>query len=168
MSATSQATGVRCGKWMPRAQEHCARRPGRQAECRTAAALAERRERLTERRVGQTLVTPEVRARWNRKHRLKRMGLTPERFQAMLEAQGHACAMCGTPFGDDRVWIDHDHKCCKPRTPARCCGKCVRGLLCLTCNVAVGYVETYGDLAIAYLASVAADARERVAHVQRR
>jgi hypothetical protein len=27
----------------------------------------------------------------------------------------------------------------------------VRGLLCLTCNVALGYIETYSGLAMAYL-----------------
>lgn len=50
---------------MPRAKDYCGRMPGHQAECRTAAALADRRERLTERRRGQTLVTPETRSRWN-------------------------------------------------------------------------------------------------------
>ena len=65
MSVVHQPTGDRCGKWMPRAKDHCGRMPGHRAECRTSATLAERRERLTERRVGQTLVTPEARSRWN-------------------------------------------------------------------------------------------------------
>jgi hypothetical protein len=80
------------------------------------------------------------------------MGLTPEQFAQMLEAQGQACAMCRTPFEkDQRICIDHDHSCCPPKLPSRCCGKCVRGLLCLTCNVALGYIETYSELAMAYL-----------------
>ncbi len=70
----------------------------------------------------------------------------------MLEAQGNACAMCRMPFeADQRICIDHDHACCAPSMPSRCCGKCVRGLLCLTCNVAVGYIEAYGEMARAYL-----------------
>ncbi len=152
MSATGQPMGDRCGKWMPRAKEYCGRMPGHRAECRTAAALAERRERLTKRRRGQTLVTPEARSRWNQVYKLKRMGLTPEQFQELLEAQRYACAMCFTAFEEDqRICIDHDHSCCPPRTPTRCCGKCLRGLVCLTCNIALGYIETYSKLATAYL-----------------
>jgi hypothetical protein len=128
--------------------------PGHKAECRTAAALVERRERRTERRWGQTRVTPEARTRWNKAYRLKRYGLTPEQFGQMLEAQGYACAMGGEPFAEDQfIYIDHDHTCC-PVTPGmqtRCCGKCVRGLLCLTCNIALGYVEAYSELAMTYL-----------------
>jgi hypothetical protein len=73
----------------------------------------------------------------------------------MLEAQGNACGMCRKPFGDQRVSIDHDHACCPaaPRGQPGCCGKCVRGLLCFRCNTALGYIEMYGEMARAYLAS---------------
>jgi hypothetical protein len=152
MSASGQPTGDRCGKWMPRAKDYCARMPGHGSECRTAAALADRKARLTERRRGQTLVTRETRSRWNRTYKLKLMGLTPERFSQMLDAQGNACAMCRTAFEEDqRICIDHDHACCPPTLPTRCCGKCVRGLLCLTCNIALGYIEAYSELATGYL-----------------
>jgi hypothetical protein len=155
MSGSDQPTGDRCGKWMPRAKQHCGRVPGHKAECRTAGALAERRERLTERRWGQTRgYSPEDRSRWNKAYKLKRYGLTPEQFGQMLEAQQTACAMCRAPFGEDQfIYIDHDHACC-PVTPGaqtRCCGKCVRGLLCLTCNIALGYIETYSELAMTYI-----------------
>ena len=154
MSVSDQPTGDRCGKWMPRARQYCARTPGHKSDCRTAAALAEYRARLTERRVGQTRVTPEARSRWNKAYKLKRYGLTPEQFGQMLEAQGYGCAMCREPFGEDQfIYIDHDHACC-PVTPGmqtRCCGKCVRGLLCLTCNIALGYIEAYSELAMRYL-----------------
>jgi hypothetical protein len=137
---------------MPRAKDYCGRMPGHRAECRTAAALADRRERLTERRRGQTLVTPEARSRWNQAHKLKRMGLTLARFGQMLETQEYACAMCRTPFEEDqRICIDHNHACCPPSMPSSCCGKCVPGLLCLTCNVALGYIETNSELAMTYL-----------------
>jgi hypothetical protein len=152
MSASGQPTGDRCSKWMPRAREYCGRMSGHRGECRTAAALAERRAVLTERRREKTLVTPEARSPWNRAYKLKLMGLTPERFARMLETQGDACAMCRTPFEEDqRICIDHDHACCPPKLPSRCCGKCVRGLLCLTCNVALGYIEAYSELAMTYL-----------------
>ena len=116
MSAGGQPTGSRCGQWMPRAKDYCGRMPGQAGECRTPAALTDRRERLTERRREKTLVTPEARSRWNRAYKLKLMGLTPERFAQMLEAQEYACAMCCTPFEkDQRICIDHDHACCPPR-----------------------------------------------------
>jgi hypothetical protein len=164
MSVSGQPTGGRCGKWMPRARDYCGRMPGHRGECRTVAALADRRARLTERRREKTLVTPEARSRWNRAYKLKLMGLTPERFAQMLETQGFACAMCRTPFEEDqRICIDHDHACCPPKLPSRCCGKCVRGLLCLTCNVALGYIETYSEMAMTYLETAQRPASPRPA-----
>jgi Recombination endonuclease VII len=83
---------------------------------------------------------------------LKRYGLTKEDFDRLLEAQGHACAMCHVRFEDRQlIFIDHDHACCPDEK--RSCGKCRRGLLCLKCNTALGYIEGMTDLAQAYLAS---------------
>ncbi len=87
---------------------------------------------------------------------MQRYGLAPERFVALLEAQGNACGMCRLPFEEDQfICIDHDHECCPvvPGAQTRCCGKCVRGLLHVRCNTALGYVEMYGEMASAYLAS---------------
>jgi hypothetical protein len=149
-----------CGKWMPRARTTCARRPLHLGECRTAKALADNRARKTARRVGKTLSTPEARAKWARKHKLKRYGLTQDDFDRMLEEQDYACAMCPTLFEEgDPVFIDHDHNCCPDEK--RSCGRCVRGLLCLRCNVAVGYIERYGDLARAYLGKTATPQPQR-------
>lgn len=98
-------------------------------------------------------ITSEEKGRWNRTWRLKRYGLTPERFQAMLEAQDYACTMCHEPFGEDqRIAIDHDHACCPDNK--RSCGRCVRALLCLRCNFIVGYVEQYSELVRDYLQSL--------------
>lgn len=67
--------------------------------------------------------------------------LTPEQFASLLESQGGRCAICetGTPGGPHGWWqVDHDHACCPGQ---RCCGKCVRGLLCGRCNSLLGYAR---------------------------
>jgi hypothetical protein len=135
---------------MKRAQITCARKPGHHGECRTAKALEDHRQRKTQRRRGQTLSTPEARARWRLTHKLKRYGLTQADFDRLLDEQGHACAMCFEPFADgDQIFIDHDHNCCPAEKSS--CGKCRRGLLCLRCNTGLGYIESLHDLARSYL-----------------
>lgn len=75
-----------------------------------------------------------------RKHRF---GLTREEFAARLAHQDGKCAICGRPDrGTDprtgrrvRLAPDHDHACCPGD---RSCGRCIRGLLCATCNVGLG------------------------------
>jgi hypothetical protein len=153
MAASDQSTGDdMCGKWMPRAGTTCARKPKHKGDCRTAQALQERRQRLTARRRGQTLSTPEARARWRLKHKLKRYGLTQALFDALLEAQGYACGMCRESFSDDQaIFIDHDHACCRDEKSS--CGKCVRGLLCLGCNTALGHIERKYEIARVYIGS---------------
>lgn len=65
----------------------------------------------------------------------KRHHLTLEQYTAMLEEQDHRCAICRSPLADAwQVAIDHDHKCC----PGSSCGKCVRGILCVSCNWLIG------------------------------
>ena len=153
MSDSNQPT---CGKWMPRKKTHCARRSGHKGDCRTAEALADNRERLTDRRRGKRRRDdPAARARWKRAHKFVRLGITEEQFNRLLEAQDYACAMCRQPFGDAYPQIDHDHSCCPPDQTghARLCGECIRGLLCFRCNTALGYIELYGEMARAYLGS---------------
>jgi len=114
--------------------------------------MARQRQRTAESRPTR-IVSPAAKIRWNRTYKITRKGLTPEKFQVLLEAQGHACAMGREPFEDgQRIFIDHDHSCCPGD---KSCGKCVRGLLCLTCNIAVGYIEAYFDLAMVYLNAIA-------------
>jgi hypothetical protein len=83
---------------------------------------------------------PEPRARRLASYRKYRTGLTQEMFDRLLEYQGHACAICRSPEpGGKGSWhIDHDHACCPG---ARSCGKCVRGLLCGACNMALGLLH---------------------------
>lgn len=77
--------------------------------------------------------------RCHRCRTLGRHGLTKKSFAVLLESQGGACAnlMCGaTTAGGRGEWhIDHDHSCCAKKFS---CGKCIRGLLCQRCNIALG------------------------------
>lgn len=58
-------------------------------------------------------------------------GMTPERYDAMLEAQGGVCAICGSAeirgYGK-RLAIDHCHD--SKRVRGILCGKCNRGIGC--------------------------------------
>jgi Recombination endonuclease VII len=160
MSATDLPTeaGRLCGRWMPRKRVFCARSAGHPPPCASPQAMESQRRRT---RAQQRVVAPEDKARWNRSHKFVRLGISQERFNEMLEAQGYACAMCGEPFREgDRIFADHDHTCCpkQVKATAKTCGRCVRGLLCFRCNTALGYIEKYGALARAYLDRVAATA----------
>lgn len=138
---------------MPRSRAECARPPGHNPPCKTPVAVEADRRRAAERRAAGRKDDPEVKQRYNTAYRLVAYGLTPERFYVLLAGQGFACGMCHEKFADgQRVCVDHDHGCCK--TEKRCCGKCVRGLLCVGCNVSLGHIERKGALARAYLVGV--------------
>lgn len=71
-----------------------------------------------------------ARREWNLKNNY---GLTRAQYDALLQSQGGVCAICGRPERMKRqgklmrMPVDHDHK-----TGA------VRGILCQTCNRAIG------------------------------
>lgn len=68
----------------------------------------------------------------------------------MLELLGDGkCALCDSTY---RLAIDHDHNCCPGNSG--CCGKCIRGVLCANCNMALGNFEDRSDVllkAVQYL-----------------
>ena len=60
-------------------------------------------------------------------------GVTPETFDAMYRKQHGKCYICHRRFvGKLRACVDHDHTT-----------GMVRGLLCRSCNVKLGWAETY-------------------------
>lgn len=90
-----------------------------------------------------------------------RYGISVERYNELLEAQGHACAICSQPdqYGY-RLAVDHDHQCCPGRMS---CGECVRGLLCRCCNTALGLLGEDSErmvAAAAYLIKTASPTKE--------
>lgn len=69
---------------------------------------------------------------WDRRSHLKRrFGITLEDYEEMLAAQGGGCALCHRPPRSDiSLHVDHDHA-----------NNRIRGLLCFTCNNALGDFE---------------------------
>lgn len=60
--------------------------------------------------------------------RIKTMyGITPEIYESMFRAQNGVCSICEAPPINERLCVDHNHTTGK-----------VRGLLCKSCNVAIG------------------------------
>ncbi len=80
--------------------------------------------------------------------------ISSKQFEELASAQGGCCAICGDC--DALLHVDHDHGCCPGKGS---CGKCVRGLLCSSCNLGLGklrddvsrlrsaiaYLEKYGE-----------------------
>jgi hypothetical protein len=73
-----------------------------------------------------------------------RAGDERSRYGTTRKELGSTCAICGTT---KHLCVDHDHACCPG---ARSCGKCVRDVLCVSCNTFIGKIEaTPGRLAVA-------------------
>lgn len=62
----------------------------------------------------------------------KRHHISEDIFNSMMKKYEGLCHACKEK--EIKV-IDHDHSCCESN---RSCGKCVRGLLCQPCNIALG------------------------------
>ena len=121
-------------------------------ECRDASQRAYRRRTADERthcRNGHELTESSVVLRKNDVRQCKtcvqngsrytRYGMTPAAHAALLKKQGGVCATCFRPERNDRqLAVDHDRSCC---ATDQSCGKCVRGLLCADCNIALGKVR---------------------------
>lgn len=113
----------------------------------TAENMAHRRQY---RRIHGRRESPESRKKSMRKYRITSYGITQDIFNQILVVQGNGCGMCHEPFDDGQlIHVDHDHACCNTRKQA--CGKCIRGLLCHVCNIALGHIERRYAMARAYL-----------------
>lgn len=76
---------------------------------------------------------------------LKAYGLTTTDYLRLLFEQDYKCAICRAELKtlDRSLSVDHDHKCCP--TTRSCCGRCIRGLLCASCNYRLGVYEGVKD-----------------------
>jgi hypothetical protein len=53
------------------------------------------------------------------------------------ERTADGCELCGEK-SERSYHVDHDHNCCKDQ---KTCGKCIRGIICHKCNIAVDKME---------------------------
>ena len=70
---------------------------------------------------------------------LKKYNTTIEWYKDKLAEQDDHCALCLAVEGKRRLSVDHNHECCDYH--AKCCGKCLRGLLCVNCNRNLAIIE---------------------------
>jgi hypothetical protein len=90
-------------------------------------------DKITGRRYRTTESGKRVNANANLKNKY---GITLDEYDAMFEAQGGVCAICGGVHDDGRrLYVDHDHATGK-----------VRALLCRRCNTVVGFVNEDSDI----------------------
>lgn len=106
--------------------------------CNRVRARKRRRERMEETRIARNA----YQADWARRNvsklkgrHLRKYGLTPESYLALFDAQGGRCAVClieltFEPRKANAANVDHCHATGK-----------VRGILCLRCNTAIGYLK---------------------------
>ncbi|WP_073927128.1 endonuclease VII domain-containing protein [Streptomyces sp. CB03911] len=77
------------------------------------------------------------RTTYRRKSHLRaKYGLEPHEYTAMVEEQRGLCLICETP--QEKLVVDHDHQTGK-----------VRGLLCNSCNAALGFLRDRPEVALA-------------------
>lgn len=87
----------------------------------------------------RTSLSPSVRKAIARNENVKyRYGISNKEYCDRLSEQGWKCANPFCPVVETperRLHIDHDHECC---SGIKTCGKCIRGLLCNSCNHILG------------------------------
>lgn len=79
-------------------------------------------------------------------------GIDSEQYDEILLAQGGVCRICkSSPEMVGMLVVDHDHSCCPGE---KTCGKCLRDLICQSCNKGLGcFLDSveYLSAAIDYL-----------------
>ena len=75
---------------------------------------------------------------WSEAKKLKRFGLSRERYDAILAEQGGMCRICSAKPNGRLLAIDHCHST-----------NAIRGILCGVCNVGLGHFRDNSDLLMA-------------------
>lgn len=101
-----------------------------------------------ERRKAFKAAEPEVAREKNRESNLRLMyGISVDEYEEILSQQGGVCGVCGKPPVGRRLAVDHDHRCCPGK---KACRKCIRGLLCGSCNPKLGWFEIFEEEATSW------------------
>ena len=120
--ATSFGTYVSGGKIYTRL--HC-------KKCRNKKASESRDDRtrwLDRRRYAEKKYDADYHRDW---HLRKKYGMALDEFNALSEAQGHKCCICGEENSThENLVVDHNHNTGE-----------VRGLICSPCNSALGHAK---------------------------
>lgn len=102
------------------------------------------------------LTNPETDHKHRFTTRLNRYGLSEQRFREILHSQNSCCALCEKPLlARKQMNIDHCHET-----------GVVRGILCFTCNKALGMLgdsEAAIQRALDYIRAAAPHSKERAA-----
>lgn len=72
--------------------------------------------------------SPKRKASIRKAHLARKYGMTPECYDRLFKKQKYKCAICRTPTPVQKFHIDHCHASGK-----------VRGILCNSCNVGIGF-----------------------------
>jgi hypothetical protein len=140
----------RCGERFPLAGFHrnCATRDGRTTICKSCVLLAQRKYHKANREKAiaasrryyarhrdvlmqkQREYKERNRERLAERKRERATGFSADRFAAALRQQKRRCAICRVHFGDVKPQAVHADHCHRTGTP--------RGVLCQTCNTALG------------------------------
>ena len=122
-----------CRSCHQESRERCnAKHPERQAEA-AHKWRQENPEKNKASRLAYNQNHPERIKSLRRANRMRKYGLAPEEYEAHFTRQGGLCGICGDPPNGrwkNRLHVDHDHA-----TGA------VRGLICVGCNRAIGYLN---------------------------
>lgn len=68
---------------------------------------------------------------------VRNYNMTIDEFEDRVNAQGGKCAACKI-VSPRTLHVDHDHLCCPE---LKSCGKCVRGIICSSCNQTLGFMK---------------------------
>lgn len=79
--------------------------------------------------------TQESLKRHFKNHIKNHYNLELEKYNNIIIEQNNRCAICLGQNRKNRFSVDHNHQCCKDK---KSCGECVRGLLCIKCNILLG------------------------------